>query len=76
MEKCFSLFQSKMWYFHIGVADALYFMLWISVLRFHGAHCLQVTVCLTLFSQVDHVPEWDFVAAVLIWHALEVKYLK
>lgn len=38
--------------------------------------CLQGTEYLTLFSQVDHAPEWDFVAAILIQCVLEAKYLK
>lgn len=33
-------------------------------------------MCLTLFSQVHNAPEWDFVAAVLIQHILDAKYLK
>lgn len=65
-----------MWYFHFEETAALYFILLNLVLKLHSMHCLQGTVYLTLLSQVDYAPEWKFVAAVLIQHVLEVKYLK
>lgn len=65
-----------MCYFHFGEKKAFFFNLLNLVLKLHGVHCLQGTMCLTLFSQVHHAPEWDFVAAVLIQHILHVKYLK
>lgn len=34
------------------------------------------TVCLTLFSQVHQAPVWDLIAAVLVQHILDIKYLE
>lgn len=65
-----------MLYFPFGETESLYFILLNLVLKLHSVHCLQGTVYLTLSSQVDHAPGWDFVAAVLIQRVLEVNYLK